>query len=111
MPVLSSSNIFILSRATQPNINAVTPMGIFMWGPMWPIPNRWLYIYCQYAYSRYSDVVLLKDTSSKSLIKELESIFSRYGYPLKTDNGPNLVSVEIENYLHLKGIHRAKLTT
>ena len=63
------------------------------------------------AYSRYSDVVLQKDTSSKSLIKELESIFSRYGYPLKTDNGPNLVSVEIENYLHLKGIHRAKLTT
>ena len=46
-----------------------------------------------YAYSRYPEAVLLKDTSSKSLIKELELIFSRHGYPLtlKTDNGPNLV--------------------
>ena len=32
------------------------------------------------AYSRYPEVILLKDTSTKSLIKELESIFSRYGY-------------------------------
>ena len=41
------------------------------------------------------------DISSKSLIKELESIFSRHDYPLtlKTDNGPNFVSVEMENYL------------
>ena len=47
------------------------------------------------------------------LIKELEFIFSRNGYPLtlEIDNGLNLVSVEMENYLYCKGIHHAKLTT
>ena len=65
------------------------------------------------AYSRYPEAVLLKETSSKSLIKELEWLFSRYGYPmtLKTGNGPNLVSTEIENYFHWKGIHHAKSAT
>ena len=40
-------------------------------------------------------------------------MFSRHGYPLtlKTDNGPNLVLVEMENYLHSKGNHHAKSTT
>ena len=62
------------------------------------------------AYSRYPEAIHLQDTSSKSLIKELESIFSRHGYPLtlKTNNGPNLVSVEMENSLRCKGIHHAK---
>ena len=64
-------------------------------------------------YSRYPEAVLLKETSSKSLIKELEPIFSRHGYPLtlKTDIGPNLVSVEMENYLRYKGIHHEKSAT
>ena len=52
------------------------------------------------AYSRYPEAILLKKTSSKRLTKELESIFSKHGYPLtlKTDNGPSPVSVEMENY-------------
>ena len=51
------------------------------------------------AYSRYPEAVLLKDFSWKILIKELEFIFSRNGYPLtlEIDNGLNLVSVEMEN--------------
>ena len=47
------------------------------------------------------------------MIKKLESTFSRHGYPLtlKTDNGPNLISVEMENYLHSQGIHQVKSAT
>ena len=65
------------------------------------------------AYSRYPEAVLLKDTSSKNLIKELESIFSKHGYSmtLKTDNCPNLVSAEMENYIRSKGVHHAKSAT
>ena len=67
------------------------------------------------AYSRYPETVFLKDTSSKSLIKELVDIFQTLWHwkpmTLKTDNGPNLVSVEMKNYLCSKGIHHAKLAT
>ena len=54
-----------------------------------------------YLLSLMPEDILLKDTSSKSLMMELESIFSRHDYPLtlKTDNGPNLVSVEMQNYV------------
>ena len=46
--------------------------------------------------SRCSEALLLKDTFSKSFIEELQFIFSRHGCPmtLKTNNGPNLASVE-----------------
>ena len=65
------------------------------------------------AYYRYPEAVLLKDTSSKSLIGESESTLFRDGYPmtLKTDNGPNPVSVEIGNYLRSKEVHHAKSVT
>ena len=113
MPVLSSSNTFTTIQTTQPNMHAIALMGIFICGPMWTIPTGEYIFTVIDAYSRYSEAVLLKDTSSKSLIKELESIFSRHGYPLtlKTNNGLNLVSVEMENYLRSKGIHHAKSTT
>lgn len=61
-------------------------------------------------YSRYPEAVLVKYTSSKSLIKRLESIFSKHGYPmtLKTNDGSNHISVEMEKYLRSKGIHHTK---
>ena len=57
-------------------------------------------------YSRYPEAVFVKDTSSKSLIKRLESIFSKHGYPmtLKTNNGSNHISVEMEKYFQKESI-------
>ena len=96
--------------------------------PMYMPSHQWEYLYAdlfrpfprgQYiftvinAYCRYTEAVLLKGTSSKSLIEDSESTLFRDGYPmtLKTDNGLDPVSVEIENYLRSKEIHHAKLVT
>ena len=81
-----------------------------LWGPF-PIGE---YIFTVIdAYSRYPVAILPKNTSSKSLMKEFESIFSRHGYSLtlKSHIGPNLVSVEMENYLRSQGIRHAKSAT
>ena len=93
---------------TCPFCQAVTPSSQL--GPLSPIYmllHPWQYLYpdlCgpfltgEYiftvtdAYSRYQEAVFLKDTSSKSLIKELESIFSKHGYPMTLET-------TYENYL------------
>ena len=107
---------------------AVKPSQFEPLKPMYMPSHPWEYLYADLCgpfptgeyiftvidvYSRYPEAVLLKDTSLKSLIKELESISSKHGYPmtLKTGNCPNFVSAEIENYLRLKRIHYVKSTT
>ena len=80
---------------TCPFCQAVTPS--LQFEPLNPIyipSHSWKYLYADIcglfptgeyiftvidAYSRYSEALLLKETSSKSLMKELESIFSRHG--------------------------------
>jgi len=49
---------------------------------------------------------VLRSTTSATIIKCLDSHFARYGVPvgLRTDNGSNLVSEEMENYLEEMGI-------
>ena len=97
MLVLSNSKTFITVQATDP---------IYMPSHQWeylhasifcPFPTSEYTFPVNDAYSMYPEATLLQDTSSKSLIKESETIFSRHDYPLtiKTDNGPNLVSVEM----------------
>ena len=43
-------------------------------------------------YSRFFEVVVMKSTKSHDVIRALNPIFARYGYPfsLKSDNGPQL---------------------
>ena len=50
-------------------------------------------------HSRWIEVV--RATRSKIIIQRLDAQFARYGIPksLRTDNSPNLVSNEIEDYL------------
>ena len=63
-------------------------------------------------YSRWIEVDIVQSTNSQTIIKRLDAQFSRYGIPktLRTDNGSNLVSAEIEQYLTEMGIIH-KLTT
>ena len=58
------------------------------------------------------EVDLIKSTSSAVIIKCLHKQLSRYGLPstLRTDNGANLVSAEMEEYLAQMGI-KHRLTT
>ena len=56
--------------------------------------------------SRWMEVDVLRSTTSAAVIKCLDSHFARYGGPagLRTDNGSNLVSEEMEKYLEEMGI-------
>ena len=63
-------------------------------------------------FSRWVEVDVIKSTSSEAIIKCLDREFSRYGVPntLRSDNGPNPVSAEMEEYLDEMGI-KHRLTT
>ena len=51
-------------------------------------------------------------TTSKIIIQRLDAQFARYGIPksLRTDNSPNLVSNEIEDYLKEMGVEHRHTT-
>ena len=59
------------------------------------------------------EVDAIKSTSSEAITKCLDRQFSRYGVPstLRSDNGPNLVSAEMEEYLDEMGIKHRLTTT
>ena len=60
-------------------------------------------------YSRWIEVDVLRTTTSKAIIHCLDAQFSRHGLPkgLRTNNGSNLVSKEVEQYLEEMGVeHR-----
>ena len=61
-------------------------------------------------FSRWVEVDVIR--SSEVIIKRLDKQFSRYGVSstLRTDNGTNLVSAEMEEYLNEMGI-KHRLTT
>ena len=57
-------------------------------------------------YSRFYEVAVLKKATSESIIKALEPIFARFGYPvsLKSDNGAVFTSKYFQDYMHCCGI-------
>ena len=60
-------------------------------------------------YRRFFEVVIMHSTTSRKMIEALTPIFTRYGYPfsLKSDNAPQFVPEEFENFLATHGIlHR-----
>ena len=63
-------------------------------------------------YSRFFEIRIIKATTSEKMISCLKSIFTTHGLPLtlRTDNGPQFVSKEFENYLAENGIKHRKTT-
>ena len=57
-------------------------------------------------YSRWIKVDVFRTTTSKAIIHCLDAQFARHGLPkgLRTDNGSNLVSKEVEEYLEEIGV-------
>ena len=57
-------------------------------------------------YSRWIELDVVRNTSSSTIINCLEKHFTRHGIPetLRTDNGSNLVSHEMEDFLDELGI-------
>ncbi|CAK9291977.1 unnamed protein product [Gordionus sp. m RMFG-2023] len=58
------------------------------------------------AYSKWPEIARLNNTTSKALLTALECIFNHLGYPrnLITDNGPQFVSHEFNQYCDRHGI-------
>ena len=61
-------------------------------------------------YRRFFEVVIMHSTTSRKMIEALTPIFTRYGYPfcLKSDNAPQFVPEEFENFLATHGIQHRK---
>lgn len=58
------------------------------------------------SYSKWPEVYIVKDITSDTTINHLRDCFSRFGLPVcvVSDNGPSLVSEEMENFFYSNGI-------
>ena len=73
---------------------------------MGPLPSGESLLVIVDYYSRYFEVKVMKSTTTESILKVLDMVFSCFGYPfsLKSDNGTNFVSVNFDAYLRERGI-------
>ena len=64
------------------------------------------------ACSRWPEVEIIRNTSSKTIINKLRKVFSRQGFPeiFVSDNGSNLTSSEFNEYLSSCGITHRTMT-
>lgn len=71
-----------------------------------PLPNNEYVLVLIDYYSRYQEVVFLKNISSEKIIKAMEEIFCRLGLPksLRTDNGRQYISAEFKEFCKLNDI-------
>ena len=69
-----------------------------------PIEGKFILTYIDY-YSSYLEAYILKEITSRVVIKALTHIFARFGFPeeLVSDNGKQFVSEEFEAFLKLCG--------
>ena len=65
------------------------------------------------AATRWPDLYITKSTTSKAIISRLKKCFATHGYPevIVTDNAPNLISIDIEEFCEENGIKHHKATT
>ena len=63
------------------------------------------------AFSKWPEVVVMKDSDALHTIEALREIFSRWGIPrqLVTDNGPQFVSNMFQRFMKRNGIKRMSL--
>ena len=76
-----------------------------------PIPNGDSLFTMMDSYSRFPEVVIVKSTTSGTLIRFMDKFFSRLGFPEKlvSDNGSNFRSDEMKAYLKSCGIKHRKV--
>ncbi|UYV69686.1 K02A2.6-like [Cordylochernes scorpioides] len=62
------------------------------------------------AYTKWLEIFILKEITSKTIIYHLRQVFARFGLPeiLVTDNGRQFVSKEFEEFTKMNGIRHTK---
>ena len=76
-----------------------------------PFPNGDSLFTMMDGYSRFPEVVIIKCTKAKTLIKIMKKIFSRLGFPRQvvSDNGSNFKNREMKAYFRSCGIKHRKV--
>ncbi len=77
-----------------------------------PFPTGESLLVCVDACSRWPEVAILYTATSKVIIHHLQKFFASHGLPeqVVSDNGSNLVSIEIESFFSSNGIRHRKVT-
>lgn len=74
---------------------------------MGPLPNGESVLVLVDYYSRYFEVAFLRSTAVSKIIEVVETAFCRWGIPLsiRTDNGPQFISGEFQDFLRKYGVY------
>ena len=76
-----------------------------------PADGKFILTYIDY-YSSYPEAYILKEITSREVIKALTDIFARFGFPeeLVSDNGKQFISEEFEAFLKSCGIRHIRVS-
>ena len=76
-----------------------------------PVDGKFSLTYIDY-YSSYPEAYILKEITSREVIKALTDIFARFGFPeeLVSDNGKQFISEEFEAFLKSCGIRQIRVS-
>jgi transposase InsO family protein len=70
----------------------------------------WTICFLLDAYSKWLDIVVMKNITTRTTIEKLQGIFTTHGFPeiVVSDNGPTFTSKEIEQFTARNGIRHIK---
>lgn len=107
----------LVSRPDPPEPIRSTPLPEGPWKELavdllGPLPTGESLLVVVDYFSRYYEIVVLRDTKAEIVIDKLDEIFSRFGYPvsIRSDNGPQFKSEKYSQYLESINV-KAVLTT
>lgn len=107
----------LVSNSTAPEPLIRTAMPVRPWVHiavdfMGPLPSGHNLLVIVDYYSRFVEVIVMKDITAKSTIQALHETFCRYGIPesMKSDNGPQFVSEALHELCKEYGVELRKTT-
>ena len=76
-----------------------------------PVDGKFIFTYID-DYSSYPEAYILKEITSREVIKALTDVFARFGFPkeLVSDNGKQFISEEFEAFLKSCGIRHIRVS-